>query len=191
MKKKDVKCQLKQNIISWGVFSWWFNSSESILGQIWQVCAPCQLFVTAWLRGSCFYFSVWLFGMCTLWLSACQPHVSNRFFSIFGFNLWFLCANTHLKMWNPLVDKCFQVMCVSGRECGTVCLSLCLHCHRGFDLCTCCYWPPLICWSGILSKSNILVWWCWTNKHQPVNISQDRYEGGEVILPSSTRGVGL
>lgn len=82
------------------------------------------------------------------------------------------------KMWNTVVDRCFQVMCVRGRVCGSVCLCMSLHCHKGFDLCTSCYWLPLICWSKILTKTDILVWRWWTNKHQPVNISQGRYEGG-------------
>lgn len=123
--------------------------------------------------------------MCTLFILWSQPHVSDRFFSIFGFSLWLSCADTHLK---DGIKLWADVLCVRGRDCGSVCLSVYLYCHWGFDLCTRCYWPPLICWSRILTKTNILVWWCWTNKHQPVNISQGRYEGGEdMISPSSFR----
>lgn len=151
--------------------------NESLVLVSWPVCPPCQLLVSAWKQRCSVFASV---SDCLVYAHFSfhdLDHMFDRFFSIFGFSLWSLRADRHLrcgiKLWA-------DVLCVRGRECGSVCLSMCLYCHWGSDLCTCCYWPPIICWSRILAKANILVWWCWTNKHRPVNTSQGRYEGGEL-----------
>lgn len=128
--------------------------------------------------GSCLttWKSFWLFGMCTLLFHLdhmCLTDSSAFLVSISGFRVLIFTSNVG--------TNCGQMfsghVCVRGRECRSVCLSMCLHCHEGFDLCTSCYWLPVICWSRILTNTDILVWRSWASKQQPVNISQGRYEG--------------
>ena len=155
-----VKCQInKLAVVDLASSLWWrlFGCDGSTVQRVQfrsagSVCAHCQ---RGWQRCSVFA-SVSDCLVCAHFAS--WPHVSHRSFRIFGFNLQFLCADVHLKYGLRLWTDVFRCVCVEGWVCVCVCIVTTVLTFA----------PPavdclLMCWCRILTETDILVWWCWTN----------------------------
>lgn len=136
-----------------------------------QVCATCCSVQTKW-KQSC---SVSDHSVCAFFfLAACVSQI----LGIIVFNSWLLCADMKLKygiqLWTDVIRWCVDVA-------GSVCVCVCTV-TKVVIFCPCSYWPPVICWSKLLTETDLLVRRCWTNKQQPENISQGKNEGSEDLI---------